>query len=60
MFPLPFGAQVDCSGKLDVLLFALLFDVYSNQKPWITGNIHTELKERDTNPDAYNKSRYAL
>ena len=33
---------------------------YPNQKPWITGNIHTELKarasalkERDTNLDAY-------
>ena len=33
---------------------------YPNQKPWITGNIRTELKaraatfmERDTNPDAY-------
>jgi hypothetical protein len=33
---------------------------YLEQKPWITGNIHTELKarapafkERDTNPDAY-------
>ena len=40
---------------------------YPNQKPWITGNIRTELKaraaalkERDTNPDAYKKSRYAL
>jgi hypothetical protein len=40
---------------------------YPNQKPWITGNIHTELrataaafKDRDTNPDAYRKSRYAL
>jgi hypothetical protein len=39
----------------------------SNQKPWITGNICTELKaraaafkERDTNPDAYKKSHYAL
>ena len=38
-----------------------------NQKPWITGNIRTELKARatafkewDTNPDAYKKSRYAL
>ena len=33
---------------------------YPNQKPWITGNLHTELKaraaafkERNTNPDAY-------
>ena len=40
---------------------------YSNQKPWITGNIRTELKGRadafeewDTNPDAYKKSCYAL
>jgi hypothetical protein len=40
---------------------------YPNQKPWITGNIPTELraraaavKEQDTNPDAYKKSRYAL
>ena len=34
---------------------------YLNQKPWITGNIHTELQARaatfkqDTNPDAYRK-----
>jgi hypothetical protein len=40
---------------------------YPNQKPWITGNIHTELKaraaafkERDSNPEAYRKSRYAV
>ena len=40
---------------------------FPNQKPWITGNIRTELKaksaafkERDTNLDAYKKSRYAL
>jgi hypothetical protein len=40
---------------------------YPNQKPWITGNIRTELKvrasavkERDANPDAYKKSRYDL
>ena len=40
---------------------------YLNQKPWITGNNHTELKgraaafkERDSNPEAYKKSRYAL
>jgi hypothetical protein len=40
---------------------------YPNQKPWITGNIRTELKdraapfkERDTNPDTSKKSRYAL
>ena len=40
---------------------------YPNQKPWITGNIHTELKgkavafeERDSNPEAYKKSRNVL
>jgi hypothetical protein len=40
---------------------------YPNQKPWITGNICIELKaraaafkERDTNPEACKKSRYAL
>ena len=40
---------------------------YPNQKPWIAGNIRSELKaragafnERNTNPDAYKKSRYAL
>ena len=40
---------------------------YLNQKPWITGNIRIELKvraatfkERETYPDAYKNSRYAL
>ena len=40
---------------------------YPNQKPWITGNIRTELKGRaaafkvkESNPDAYKKSCYAL
>jgi hypothetical protein len=40
---------------------------YPNQKPWITGNIRTELKARaaafkewDTNLTAYKKSCYAL
>ena len=40
---------------------------YPDQKPWITGNIRTELKaraaafkERDCNPEAYKKSQYAL
>ena len=40
---------------------------YPNQKPWITGNICTELKGRaatskvwDSNPEAYKKSCYAL
>ena len=40
---------------------------YPNQKPWITGNICTELKdraalfkERYSNPEAFMKSRYVL
>ena len=40
---------------------------YPNQKPWITGNIRTELKARaatfkgwDSNLEAYKKSPYAL
>ena len=40
---------------------------YPNQKPWIAGNIRTELKRRaaafkvrDSNPEAYKKSCYAL
>ena len=40
---------------------------YPNQKPWITGNIRTELKsraaafkERHSNPEVYKKSRYTL
>ena len=40
---------------------------YPNQKPWITGNIRAELKGRaaafkvrDSNPEAYKKSCYAL
>jgi hypothetical protein len=40
---------------------------YSNQKPWITGNIRIKLKaraatfkEQDSNMEAYPKSRYAL
>jgi hypothetical protein len=40
---------------------------YLKQKPWITGNIHTELKGRaaafkvrNSNPEAYKKSSYAL
>ena len=40
---------------------------YPNQKPWITGSIHTELKaraaafkEQDSTPEAYKKSRFAL
>ena len=41
--------------------------LYPNQKPWITGNIHIELKAgavsfkvRDTNSDTYKKSRCDL
>jgi hypothetical protein len=45
----------------------LTVHTYPNQKPWITGNIGTDLKgraatikERDSNLEAYKKSRYAL
>jgi hypothetical protein len=41
--------------------------IYPNQKPWITDNIHTELKDRaaafkkqNSNPEVYKKSCYAL
>jgi hypothetical protein len=41
--------------------------IYPNQKPWITGNICNELKgraaafkERDSNPEAFKISRYAI
>ena len=41
--------------------------IYPNQKPWITGNIRTDLegraiafKVRDSKPEAYKKSCYAL
>jgi hypothetical protein len=40
---------------------------YPNQKPWISGNIRTKLKGRaatfkvrDSNPEAYKNSCYAL
>ena len=46
---------------------AVTVRTYPNQKPWITSNIRTELKgraaafkERDSNPEAYKKSCYAL
>ena len=46
---------------------AVTVRTYPNQKPWITGNSRTELKGRtaafkvrDSNPEAYKKSCYAL
>jgi hypothetical protein len=52
---------------IDNIIPTVTLSTYANQKPWITGSICTELKaraaalkERDTNPDAYKKSRYAL
>ena len=52
---------------IDDVIPTVTIRTYPNQKPWITGNIPTELKgrpaafkEQDTNPDAYKKSRYAL
>jgi hypothetical protein len=52
---------------IDDVVPTVIICTYPNQKPWITGNIHTELKgraaafkERDSNSDAYKKSCYAL
>ena len=52
---------------IDDVVPTVTVHTYPNQKPWITGNIHIELKaraatfkERETNPDAYKKSRSAL
>ena len=52
---------------IDNIVPTVTLHTYPNQKPWITGNISIELKARaatfkklDTNPDAYNKYRYAL
>ena len=52
---------------IDDIVPTVTVGTYPNQKPWITGNIHTELKgravafmERDSNPENYKKSRYAL
>ena len=51
---------------IDDVVPTVTVHTYPNQKPWITGNICTELKgraaafkERDSNPEAYKKSRYA-
>jgi hypothetical protein len=52
---------------IDDVVPTVTIRTYPNQKPWITGNIRTELKgraaafkERDSNPEAYKKSCYAL
>ena len=52
---------------IDNIVPTVTVRTYLNQKPWITGNICIELKaraavfkERDTNPEAYKNSRYAL
>jgi hypothetical protein len=52
---------------MDEVVPTVTVRAYPNQKPWITGNICTELKgkaasfkERDSNPEAYKKSRYTL
>ena len=52
---------------IDDVVRTVAVRTYSNQKTWITGNIHTELKaraatskERDSNPEAYKKPRYTL
>ena len=52
---------------IDDVILTVTVHTYPIQKPWITGNIRTELKgraaafkKRDFNPEAYKKSRYAL
>jgi hypothetical protein len=52
---------------IDDIIPTMTIHTYPNQKPWITGNIRTELKaratafkERDSNPKTYKKSHYAL
>ena len=52
---------------IDDIVPTVTVRTYPYQKPWITGNIHIELKaraavfkERDSNPEAYKNSRYAL
>jgi hypothetical protein len=52
---------------IDDVIPTVTVRTYPNQKPWITGNIRTELwgraaafKERDSNPEAYKKCRYAV
>ena len=48
---------------IDDVVPTVTLHTYPNQKPWITGNIRTELKYsaaafkvRDSNPEAYKKS----
>ena len=52
---------------IDDFIPTVTVHAYPTQTPWITGNIRTELKaraaafkDRDSNPEAYEKSRYAL
>jgi hypothetical protein len=52
---------------IDDVIPTVTVRTYPNQKPWITGSFHTELKaraavfkEQDSNPEAYKKSHYAL
>ena len=56
-----------CKYPLNGWVYTWSVITYPNQKPWVTGNICTELKakaaafkERDSNPQAYKKSRYVL
>ena len=52
---------------IEVIVPTVTVHTYPNQKPWITGNISTELKGRaaafkvrDSTPEVYKISRYAL
>ena len=56
----------DSSNGIDIIP-TVTVRTYPHQKPWIAGSIHTELKgsaatfkKRDSNPEAYKKSGYAL
>ena len=53
------------SKRIDDIIPTVTVRIYPNQKPWITGNIRTELKARfaafkERDPEAYKKSRYSL
>ena len=57
----------DINMCIDDVIPKVTVHTYPNQKPWITGNIRSELKGRaaafkecDSNPEAYKISRYAL
>jgi hypothetical protein len=67
ILPMALRSTLHHSLALSISVPTVTVCTYPNQKPWITGNIRTELKgraaafkERDSNPETYKKSRYAL